>query len=86
MSDEDFEARMKRLCELKESLSRSIERLNADEALQSNPTTINLSNGAPKMSDQININELFLKMFAQQNEFQERLLNKLDEIIKELKK
>ncbi len=84
MSD-DFEEQMKRLREIRDASSKLWKKMNARDWPQGTANQTNLPQNLAKMPYQ-NTNELFLQVLAQQNQFHERLMSKLDEIINALKK
>jgi len=86
MSDnmDDWKQKMKEIREASEKLL-----LRVDETMENSQRTfdkVKSHESLLKIPEQNQISQVFMRMVDQQNQFHEDLLNKLDEIIKALKK
>jgi len=81
---DDWKQKMKEIREASEKLL-----LRVDETMENSQRTfdkVKSHESLLKIPEQNQISQVFMRMVDQQNQFHEDLLNKLDEIIKALKK
>jgi len=83
---EDMDDWKEQMSEMRRANAEMLARLKQMKLLQYKSDQILPIESLSKGNDQKQFNELFLRMIDQQNQFHERLLNKLDEIVKALKK